>query len=125
MDLIDIILAKKMATSDPCISISNIVQTETSTESEGRNTLTVTLTNGATSKFYTYNGSQGESGVYIGESQPIDKDIKVWINPNGDADSIPIATTTSIGGIKVGNGLAIDKDGVLSLSLSSANGVSF
>lgn len=125
MDLIDIILAKKMATSDPCISISNIVQTETSTESEGRNTLTVTLTNGATSKFYTYNGSQGEPGVYIGESQPIDEDIKVWINPNGDADSLPIATTTSIGGIKVGNGLAIDKNGVLSLSLSNANGVSF
>lgn len=30
-------------------------------------------------------GPAGESGVYIGESEPIDDDKYIWINPNGTA----------------------------------------
>ncbi len=31
-------------------------------------------------------GEDGVSGVIVSETEPADEDIKVWINPNGDAD---------------------------------------
>lgn len=39
--------------------------------------------------------------------------------------SLPVASTSTLGGVKVGSGLAIDSNGVLSLDISSASGVSF
>lgn len=30
-------------------------------------------------------GKTGDSGVYIGETPPIDASVNVWINGNGDA----------------------------------------
>ena len=47
-----------------------------------------------------------------------------WQTPAGTY-SLPTASTSTIGGVKVGSGLAIDANGVLSVSISSANGVSF
>lgn len=38
---------------------------------------------------------------------------------------LPPATTSTLGGVKVGSGLTIDANGVLSLDISSASGVSF
>lgn len=44
----------------------------------------------------------------------------------GDAEYVlPPATATTLGGIIVGEGLAIDENGVLSLNVSNASGVSF
>ena len=40
-------------------------------------------------------------------------------------DSLPVASTSTLGGVKVGTGLAIDANGVLSLDVASASGVSF
>lgn len=39
--------------------------------------------------------------------------------------AIPIASTSTLGGVKVGSGLAIAADGTLSLDVASASGVSF
>lgn len=55
---------------------------------------------------------------------------KIFINENEDyptepSTSLPVASPTMLGGVKVGNGLAIDEDGVLSLNVSNASGVSF
>ena len=41
------------------------------------------------------------------------------------AYTLPTASASVLGGIKVGNGLAIDENGVLSLNVSNASGVSF
>lgn len=40
-------------------------------------------------------------------------------------ESLPIATSETLGGVKVGNGLSIDVNGVLSLNVANASGVSF
>ena len=50
---------------EPGVGIETIVQTETSTASGGRNTWTVTLTDGRTSSFYVRNGAKGDTGVSI------------------------------------------------------------
>lgn len=39
--------------------------------------------------------------------------------------TLPIASATQLGGVKVGSGLAIDENGVLSLNVANASGVSF
>lgn len=39
--------------------------------------------------------------------------------------NLPMASTSVLGGVKVGNGLSIDASGVLFVSLNSAEGVSF
>lgn len=41
------------------------------------------------------------------------------------AYTLPTASASVLGGVKVGTGLAIDENGVLSLSVSNASGVSF
>lgn len=41
------------------------------------------------------------------------------------AYTLPTASASVLGGVKVGNGLAIDENGVLSLNVSNASGVSF
>ena len=39
--------------------------------------------------------------------------------------TLPAATTSTLGGVKVGSGLAVDANGVLSLDVAAASGVSF
>lgn len=53
------------------------------------------------------------------------KAVSVEIPSGGSEYTLPVATSTTLGGVKVGNGLAIDKNGVLSLNVSNASGVSF
>lgn len=50
-------------------------------------------------------GDRGESGVYIGDSEPTDPDINVWIDPNGTA-SIPSAVSRMLAGSVVTSILA-------------------
>lgn len=45
------------------VGIRSVVQTVTSPDDNGRNEITVTLTNDATSKFYVENGSKGSTGA--------------------------------------------------------------
>ncbi len=40
-------------------------------------------------------GEPGESGVYVGEEEPTDADIKLWINPTGDATDLNELATKS------------------------------
>ena len=95
------------ATGADGVGIVSIVQTTTSTEDDGNNVITITLSNGETSTFTVQNGSKGSSGetaesgsgIYVGETEPIDETVVVWINPNGDPDTIepiPIATIKEI-----------------------------
>lgn len=56
----------------------------------------------------------GIEQIYIGPDEPTDPSVKVWINPEGDATSIPNATATTVGGIKCrldGTTLYITTDG--------------
>ena len=43
-------------------------------------------------------GDTGNSGVYLGTTEPTDPEIKVWINPDGDAPELKTDTTLSIPG---------------------------
>lgn len=43
-------------------------------------------------------GDTGDSGVYLGTTEPADPEIKVWINPDGDAPELEVDTTLSIPG---------------------------
>lgn len=44
------------------VGIASVVQTTKSTEDDGNNVITVTLTNGVTSTFIVQNGSKGSKG---------------------------------------------------------------
>ena len=47
------------------VSISSVVQTEKSTESSGKNVVTVNKTDGTSSNFTVYNGEKGDTGAQI------------------------------------------------------------
>jgi hypothetical protein len=51
--------------SDTAVGIASVKQTTISTEDEGVNVITVTLTNGVKSTFTVENGSKGSAGVGI------------------------------------------------------------
>ena len=61
-------------------------------------------------------GQDGSSGVYIGEQEPTDPNVNVWIKPDGEAIEIPepytlpVASADTLGGVKVGEGLQMDGD---------------
>ncbi len=74
------------------VSVVNVEQTETSTESEGENIFTVTLSNGESFAFSVFNGSQGEKGDQ-GDSPTVelsktDSGVLISIkNPDGESVS--------------------------------------
>ena len=43
-------------------------------------------------------GPTGESGVYVGDTEPIDEEIRVWINPAGEASGA-LATKQYVDGL--------------------------
>ena len=51
--------------------------------------------------------------------------VEIPVGGGSGSYTLPIASPTTLGGVKVGNGLAIDENGVLSLNVSNASGVSF
>jgi hypothetical protein len=75
-------------------------------------------------------GIRGESGVYIGNEEPTNEDVMVWIDTDGEADEnpseyvLPIASNNTLGGIKVGANLIIDADGTLNAQAGGEGGAS-
>lgn len=63
--------------------IEEITQT-TSEESGGRNTITVTLTNGISKNFVVLNGEKGETGAVGPQGEPGEKGDTGEIGPQGD-----------------------------------------
>ena len=54
-------------------------------------TLTITLTDGTFfNSIYSLKGETGDSGVYIGTTEPTDPDVSVWINPDGGPTMEPL-----------------------------------
>ena len=53
-------------------------------------------------------------GVHIGTEEPLDENVAVWIDPDGEAELIPPATTETLGGVIVGEGLNVDESGRVS-----------
>ena len=52
--------------------------------------------------------------------------IRLWTGAEpASAYTLPTASTTTLGGVKVGSGLAVASDGTISLDVASASGVSF
>ena len=39
-------------------------------------------------------GETGDSGVYIGQTEPTDPDVNVWIDPNGQPSAVPASSVT-------------------------------
>lgn len=73
-------------------------------------------------------GARGESGVYIGDTEPTDPDINVWIDPNGEA-AVPSAMARMLGGSvvtsirafgAVGDGVANDTE---ALRMAARSGI--
>lgn len=52
-------------------------------------------------------GPQGKSGVHYGSEAPTDGS-EVWVNPEGQPWKMPVATTETVGGVKVGKGLQME-----------------
>jgi hypothetical protein len=53
-------------------------------------------------------GEDGDSGVYVGATEPTDKDILVWINPDGEA-SEALATKEYVDeAVKNASGASVD-----------------
>lgn len=75
----------ELFTGDNGISIQSIEQTTTSTEDQGENIITVTLTNGLVSHFVIRNGSKGPSGAEDNNGT-----FLVW---RSETDSTPSAST--------------------------------
>ena len=70
-------------------------------------------------------GEKGDSGVYLGTDRPTNPNDSIWIDPNGSGNSLPIASTTQLGTVMIGDGLKIDTNGILSLNVDNASGVRF
>lgn len=49
--------------------------------------------------------------IYVGTEKPLDENVEVWIDPDGEAEPMPPATTETLGGVIVGEGLNVDEDG--------------
>ena len=39
-------------------------------------------------------GETGDSGVYIGQTEPTDPDVNVWIDPNGQPSAVPASSVS-------------------------------
>ena len=61
------------------------------------------------------NGQPGQSGVHVGSEPPTDPEVNVWVDPDGEPDPLPVATADTLGGMKVGNGLIVDANGLVSV----------
>lgn len=64
------------------------------------------------------NGAVGESGVFYGDTEPEDPDIKVWIDPSGSSEPSCISPTISTEAINGGTRVTItDKNGSKTVDL--------
>ena len=78
-------------------------------------------------EYFKFNGTNGDvrvSGIATPTSQN-DAVNKGYVDSQIANIEIPTASATVLGGIKVGTGLAIAEDGTLSISITSAEAVSF
>lgn len=69
-------------------------------------------------------GADGADGVYVGTSEPIDENIKIWLNPDGAPNSV--ATLSQVGVVKPdGETITIDEDGTIRLAVANFEGSAF
>lgn len=64
-------------------------------------------------------GDPGESGVYVGVNEPSDMDIKVWIDPSANSDSIDYNNITNkpqINGVELVGNKTLEELGAVSKS---------
>ena len=64
-------------------------------------------------------GDPGESGVYVGVNEPSDMDIKVWIDPSANSDSvdyIDINNKPQINGVELVGNKTLEELGAVSKS---------
>lgn len=66
------------------VGITSITKTATSGVVD---TYTISFTDGSSSTFTVTNG---ESGVYVGTTEPTNPNVNVWINPDGEGTDVPI-----------------------------------
>lgn len=85
MDLVALALAKKY--TDDTLAGAGALKGE-----DGKSAYQIALDNGfiGTEEEWleTLKGKDGSSGVYLGEKEPLDINIKVWIKPDGNVNVI-------------------------------------
>ena len=85
MDLVTLALAKKY--TDDTVSDSGSLQGK-----DGKSAYQIALDNGFIGTeadwLESLKGEDGSSGVYLGEEEPSDINIKVWIKPDGNVNVI-------------------------------------
>lgn len=85
MDLVALALAKKY--TDDTVAGVGALKGE-----DGKSAYQIALDNGfigtETAWLESLKGEDGSSGVYLGEEEPLDINIKVWIKPDGNVNVI-------------------------------------
>lgn len=109
----------------PGVGIASITKTGTSGLVD---TYTITYTNGTTSTFTVTNGQDGDANEFIGtlaqwealtaEQKKAYDTYQITDDFDPSEIAIPTASASKLGGIKVGDGLSIDANGVLSAEAS-------
>lgn len=66
-----------------------------------------------------------DSAVYQIANSNYHQDLRLDALEAANRYTLPTASTSVLGGVKVGSGLTIDANGVLSLNVSNASGVGF
>ena len=78
-------------------------------------------------EYFKFNGTNGDVRVSGIATPTLSNDAvnKGYVDSQIATIEIPTASATALGGVKVGTGLAIADDGTLSISITSAEAVSF
>lgn len=100
------------------ISIQAVTQTSQSDLDNGINVLNIELTDGTSKDFTIYNGSkgdqgeQGPSGIYLGNTQPEDPNIKIWLAPDkevSETDDPYVRKTQTIAGYSLTDNITAEQ----------------
>lgn len=79
----EITIVDKNGTTTAVVNNGNGIQSVTLNEDY---TLTIFYTDGTSVTTTSIRGEKGESGVYIGEEEPENPEVDVWIDPTGGYD---------------------------------------
>jgi hypothetical protein len=78
----------KVILDDGTIQFGNL-QIGTTTTGEAGTEATVKNSGTAANAVLDFTIPRGKSGVYVGNEEPTDKDVSVWVDTNDESDAIP------------------------------------
>ena len=97
MDLVTLSLAKKY--TDDTVASTGALKGQ-----DGKSAYQIALDNGFKGSEEAWLESlKGASGVYVGKEVPIDEDINIWIDPNGEVEDLSKYATIAYVNEKMGD----------------------